>query len=108
MFHTRGIPNATEGPITTQLSSVIGMYEGDERVGQPDIYSDPHYRFAAAHELGHILGLDDARSGWGTLDSIMSPGHQCGFTNAYSTVTRFDVEALIRAYATNRIQNIVR
>jgi len=86
---------------------MIWMYGIYNRTGNE--FPDRHYMFAAAHELGHIFGLTHPSVGtWFTLDSIMSPGFRCGITGAYSTVTNVDVEALIRAYATNRSQQPTR
>ena len=93
MLHESGIPNATEGaPITTQPVSTIWMYS----IYNPESreLTDSEYRFAAAHELGHIFGLQHTV---GSPPSIMSASR----TN---TVTDIDVEALIRAYATNLAQ----
>ena len=101
-MHAReGIPKAQYGPISNQIFGTIWMYRGR----QGDTFGEELFKWIAAHEFGHILGLDD-NGQFGALGIMASPhwGNP-NETFANYRVRNVEVEMLIRAYATNTMQS---
>jgi len=92
LIDSAGTSVAHLGPQTTQWFATITIFRN---FSNGTVRTQAQFNHVSAHEFGHILGLADAPQ---SVVSIMAPG-------TTHSVQRRDIEAFIRAYATNRPQN---
>jgi hypothetical protein len=81
------------------------LYTGDSRSGSSHRYSSANLKILAAHEFGHILGIQDGYNDKNTrnINSIMCD--QWGERNGTRKVTGLDIEKALDAYNTNTAQS---
>ncbi len=86
---------------------IIEIYSDDSRNNNPP-YTEAEYRFVAAHEFGHILGLSDAypaaNNNKKIVDNAEIGSDGIMYSNIAAVIYSNDIEMILEAFSVNQKQ----